>query len=274
MTIESTGSEPALVATPVVEEITSTAESTPAVTDANEKPVTTPPAEEPVQKRIDKLTWQARQAERDRDFWRAQAQQTPAQPAAEPETPKEPPKLADFDFDEVAYQKAVTEHVTAEAARQVREEFRKEQEQLTTKQRREAFLKRESAFAAKHEDYLEKTRDPSLPITTTMVELLQDTETGPEVFLYLANHPDEATRIAEMDDKAAARAIGRIEAKLEVPPASPAPVPAPKPVSKAPPPPPKIEAATEPSISKSWNDPTLTQEEFNKRRRQVIAQRR
>jgi hypothetical protein len=76
-----------------------------------------------------------------------------------------------------------------------------------------------------------------------------------------------------MSEAAMARAIGRIEVKLEAPPVPPAPATAPKQVSKAPPPPPKIEA-TEPSISKSWNDPSLTQDEFNKRRRQVIAQRR
>jgi hypothetical protein len=266
---ESTGSEPALVATPVVEEITSTAESTPAVTDANVKPV--PPPEEPVQKRIDKLTWQARQAERDRDYWRQQAQQTPAKPAAEPEKPKEPPKLADFDFDEVAYQKALTEHVSAEAARQVREEFRKEQEQLTQQQKAESWRKRETEFAAKTPDYEETAY--YAPIPDKAAEIIKDCENGPQIAYYLGKHLDEAQALNGLSEAAMARAIGRIEAKLEAPEVPPAPAPAPKPVSKAPPPPPKIEA-TEPAISKSWNDPSLSQEEFNKRRRQVIAQRR
>jgi hypothetical protein len=266
---ESTGSEPALVATPVVKEITSTAESTPAVTDANEKPVT-PPAEEPVQKRINQLTWQARQAERERDFFRDQLQrQTPAKP--EPvaaEGPKAAPKLEDFNFDEVAYQAALTAHVTAEAARQVREEFRKEQEQLTQKQKVESWRKRESEFAAKTPDYQDTAY--YAPIPDGAAEIIKDCENGPEIAYYLGKHPDEAKALHGLSEAAMARAIGRIEAKLEVPPA---PVPAPKPVSKAPPPPPKIEA-TEPAITKSWNDPALSQEEFNKRRRQVIAQRR
>lgn len=266
---ESTGSEPALVATPVVEEITSTAESTPAVTDANEKPAPAP-TEEPVQKRIDKLTWQARQAERERDFFRDQLQrQTPAKP--EPvaaEAPKPPPKLEDFNYDEAAYQAALTAHVTAEAARQVREEFRKEQEQLTQKQKVESWRKRESEFAAKTPDYQDKAY--YAPIPDKAVDIIRDCENGPAIAYYLGEHPDEARALDGLSEPAMARAIGRIEAKLETPPA---PAPAPKPVSKAPPPPPKIEA-TEPSISKSWNDPGLSQEEFNKRRRQVIAQRR
>lgn len=264
---ESTGLEPALVATPVVEEITSIAESTPAVTGANEK--TVPPPEEPVQKRIDKLTWQARQAERDRDYWRDQAQrQTPAKPESAPEAPKAAPKLEDYNYDEAAYQTALTAHVTAEAARQVREEFRKEQEQLTQQQKVESWRKRESAFAAKTPDYEETAY--YAPIPDKAAEIIKDCENGPEVAYYLGKHPDEAKALNGLSEAAMARAIGRIEAKLETPAA---PAPAPKPVSKAPAPPPKIEA-TEPAITKSWNDPGLSQEEFNKRRRQVIAQRR
>jgi hypothetical protein len=231
---ESTGLDPALVATPVEDE-TGTAESTPAVIDANVKPE---PDQEPVQKRIDKLTWQARQAERDRDYWRDQAQrQQPAPPAAEPEKPKAAPTLEAFNYDEAAYQAALTAHVTAEAARQVREEFRKEQEQLTQKQRVESWRKRETEFAAKTPDYKDKAY--YAPIPDKAVEIIRDCESGPAIAYYLGNHPEEARALDGMSEAAMARAIGRIEAKLEAP--AP-PAPAPKPVSKAPPPPPKIEA--------------------------------
>lgn len=171
----------------------------------------------------------------------------------------------------MAYQAALTAHVTAEAARQVREEFRKEQEQLTEKQKAEAWRKRASEFAAKTPDYEETAY--YAPIPDAAAQIIKDCENGPEIAYYYGKHPDEAQALHGVSEAAMARAIGRVEAKLEAPPVPPAPAPAPKPVSKAPPPPPKIEA-TEPAISKSWNDPTLTQEEFNKRRRQVIAQRR
>lgn len=266
---ESTGSEPALVATPVVEEITSTAESTPAVIDANVKPAT---AEEPVQKRIDKLTWQTRQAERDRDYWRDQAQrQTPAQQeAAKPDTPKAAPTLAEHNYDEAAYQAALVSHVRDEAARQVRDEFRKEQEQLTVKQRNESWRKRESDFAAKTPDYQDKAY--YAPIPDKAADIIKDCENGPAIAYYFGSNPAEAEALHGLSEAAMARAIGRIEAKLEAPPA-PTPAPVAKPASKAPPPPPKIEA-TEPAVSKAWNDPSLTQAEFNKRRHQQIAQRK
>lgn len=270
MPIESTGSEPALVENPVVSTAPVPADSTPAVADANAKPVPPAPEVDPVQKRIDKLTREKRELEWDRDRWRQQAsQQTPAKPAAAAEAPKAAPKLEDYNFDEAAYQAALTAHVTAEAARQVRDEFRKEQEQLTQRQRTDAWRKRESEFAAKTPDYEDKAY--YAPIPDKAVSIIQDCENGPAIAYYLGEHPAEAQALEGMSESAMARAIGRIESKLDAPP--PAPVPAPKPVSKAPPPPPKIEAV-EPAISKAWNDPALSQEEFNKRRKQVIAQRR
>lgn len=263
---EPSGLEPALVENPVVSTAPVPAESTPAVVDAPVKA----PDEDPVQKRIDKLTREKRELEWDRNRWREQAaRQTPAQPeTATPEAPKKTPTLEDFNYDESAYQTALTAHVTAEAARQVREEFRKEQEQLTQKQKHEAWEKRQAEFAAKTPDYIEKAH--YVRLSDVMADIIKDSEKGPEIAYYLGKNPDESSAIAAMSERQAAVALGRIEAKLDV---APAPAPVPKPVSKAPPPPPKIEAS-EPAITKSWNDPSLSQEEFNRRRKQVISQRR
>jgi hypothetical protein len=267
MTETVTGETPAIAEqTPVVESPEVAADPAPAVTDADEAS----PGKPPVQKRIDELTRLRREAERDRDHWRAQAMRhTPATPeVAQPEAPKKPPTLAEHNYDEAAYQAALVEHVKAETARQVREDLRKEQAEQTKRQKQETFSTREREFAGKHADYLELTRDGSLPVTQTMVELLQEADAGPEVLYYLANNRDEAFRISQMDEKSAARAIGRLEAKLETP-AKPAPPP--KPVSKAPPPPPQIEAV-EPAVNK---DPSqMTDSEFAKWRKRQIAQRR
>src|SRR5688572_5145712 len=102
MTETVTGVEPAIAEqTPVVPEITGSADAAPAVTDADEGSGGKPA----VQRRIDELTRLRREAERDRDYWREHAtRQTPAQPAAvEPEAPKAAPKLADFAYDEEKY---------------------------------------------------------------------------------------------------------------------------------------------------------------------------
>jgi hypothetical protein len=82
--------------------------------------------------------------------------------------------------------------------------------------------------------------------------------------LYLAEHREVATQIAALPPMAAAREMGRIEAKLSAP--TPAPV-----VSKAPAPPPKIEAVN-PEVAQ---DPsTMSDKEFATWRRRQIAQRR
>jgi hypothetical protein len=264
MTETPQAEEPALAETPVVE-TQGNADPAPAVTDADDSSG----GKTPIQKRIDELTRLRRDAERDRDYWRDHAtRQPPAQPAAAaPEAARKAPTLADHNYDEAAYQAALVEHDKAETARQIRDELKQEQTQQTQRQRRDEFGKREQAFAAKHADYLEVTRDSSLPISQTMVELLAESDAGPEVLYHLANNRDVAMQIAQMDDKSAARAIGRLEAKLE----KPAPAVPPKPVSKAPPPPPQIEAV-EPAVVK---DPSqMSDAEFSKWRRRQIAQRR
>jgi hypothetical protein len=268
MTETVTGEQPAIAdQTPVVDTEVS-ADPAPAVAEADDSSAR--PKPDGLQKRFDKLTWEKHELARERDFYREQAmRQTPAQPAADkPEAPKKPPTLAEFDFDETKYQAALVEHVKAETARELREEFRKEQAQKTQQERLQSFSKREQEFASKHKDYLDLTRDRSLPISQTMADLVQETESGPEILYYLANNRDEAMRIAQMDERSAARAIGRIESKLEK---APAPAPAPKPVSKAPPPPPQIEAV-EPAVSKDPSE--MTDAEFAKWRKRQIAQRR
>src|SRR5262245_43924833 len=166
------------------------AAAAPAVTDADDsQDAKRKPGAEA---RISELTKLRREAERDRDHWRQQAMRlTPAQQeAAKPEAPKKPPKLADFEFDEDRYQAALMEHVKAETARDLREQLRQEETQKTERERRDSFTKKEREFAAKHPDYMDLTRDDSLPITQTVAELVAETDSGPEILYYLANHPD------------------------------------------------------------------------------------
>lgn len=197
------------------------------------------PKKDGVSERINELTRLRREAERNAQYWREQAmRQTPAKPeTVTTEAPKAAPKLEDFNYDEAAYQAALTAHVTTEAARQVREEFRKEQEQLTQKQKVESWRKRAADFSAKTPDYEDTAY--GAPIPDEAADIIMDCENGPEIAYYLGKHPDEAKALEGMSEAGMARAIGRLEVRLSVPPA---PAPAPKPVSKAPPPTPKIEA--------------------------------
>ena len=271
MTTETdSGEQPAIADETTVIETEVPADAAPAVTDTDDN--AEPRRKSGAEARIDELTRLRREAERDRDYWRDHAtRQTTAKPAVvEPEKPKALPKLGDFNYDEAAYQAALTEHVSAEAARKVREEFRKEQAQLTERQREDSFRKRESEFSAKTPDYQDKAY--RAPISDVMADIIKDSEKGPELAYYLGSNPDESRSIAQMSERQAALALGRIEAKLDKPPA---PVPAPKPVSKAPPPPPKIEASdAAPRVSTTSPDSdSMSDDEWVKAERARIARK-
>lgn len=238
--------EQAVVETPAPDAIAPTtaetpepvqAESSPAVNDADESSEQRPKG---VQKRIDELTRLRYDAERDRDYWRQLAlqQQPQAKPEpARPEAPKPVPKLEDFNYDEAAYQAALFEHASAEAARKVREELRRETEQQQKQERVKSWKTRETEFKAKNPDYEQVAY--YAPISDAMAEVIQESELGPAIAYYLGKNTAEAEQIAQLDSVRAARALGRIEAKLEQPATPPPSKPA---VSKAPPPPPRIEA--------------------------------
>lgn len=221
-----------------------------------------------LQDRIDELTKARYDAEREREYWRAQAlvlQQHQQKPTAEPDQAPAAhaaagaedvePTLESCDFDQVEF------------TRKWYEWRRRQDEKVAQQQQRQAvFQEKVSAFRAEHPDYDQVACNPALPITQTMADVILETEDPPAVAYYLGKNPTEAAAIAQMTPVQIARAIGRIEAKLSAPttapqPAQPAP---PKTASKAPPPVTTLSGA--PSTPKSYED--MTQEEYEQARRE------
>lgn len=209
------------------------------------------------QKRIDELTRNFRETQRDRDYWREQAvRQVPT----EIPTVAAPKTLQDFGFDEGKYQA----HVISEAARLAAETagktLKQQQAQDAAARRRSEFVQRETGFAKDLEDYYEVTRNPTLPITPDMVEVINSSEEGAPVLYYLGKNPHVAETLAQLPPLIAARELGRLEGKL----AADREKAKAKTVSQAPAPPPKIEA-TAAAVEK---DPSsMTDTEFAKWRR-------
>lgn len=76
--------------------------------------------------------------------------------------------------------------------------------------------------------------DQDLPVNQAMFESITDSELGPQIAYYLGKNPAEALRISKLSPMAAAREIGKIEAKVTPaePPTEPVkPSSAPKPAS-------------------------------------------
>lgn len=163
---------------------------------------------------------------------------------APPAVTEAPPKPDDFkDYDD---------YLVAKAKHEFRQETRAEedrrQKEARDRERQGAMRtfveKRDALFDAgadAHEDF-EAVFDDTVPVSPPMAQVLTETEHGHEVAYYLGKHRDEAARIAKLNPLAAARELGRIEAKIA------APGPAPK-KSSAPTPPRTVGASARSSKS-------------------------
>lgn len=202
-----------------------------------------------VQRKINKLTRRVGEfAEENRELKERLAQleqgQVQEKPANAKPVAEGKPKLEDFDFDVEAHAEALVEWKLEQKAKQ---------EAIQSRQRH--FSEKEEAFRAEHPDYDEVAKSPDVPISRDMVLAIMDTDNPPAIAYYLGQNVEEAAQIAQMSPLAAARAIGRIEAKLAAPAQKPAPV-LPKKTTTAPPPPKTVSGAGKPQVSP--DDPGLT----------------
>lgn len=211
-----------------------------------------------VGKRIDELTKEKYDALRERDHWREMAMkgQKPepeSQPAQMASTDPNEPTLESCDFDVSKFNKAWYAWQRAQ-----------ERQQEQAAQRHRKFMDSETAFRAEHPDYDAVAKNPELPITAAMAEVIADTDNPPALAYYLGQNPQEAAAIAQMDERAMGRAIGRIEARLSAPPApSTTPrQPEPKPVTPFTP---VTTLSGAPAVVKSYED--MSQREYEEQRR-------
>src|SRR5689334_3453166 len=186
------------------------ADSAPAAADASEngKP------QDGVSTRIDELTRNWRETERDRDHWRELAlknqrevapreiEERETEPTGEPELKT----LADFNYDEVAYAKHMRD-VARETAKRETESIRKELRESRTKEEREhartEFQDRAQSWAKEQKiaDFDLVFRDPrdGGPIVTeTMAETILDSEQGAAVLYHLAKNKTFSASIARL----------------------------------------------------------------------------
>lgn len=219
------------------------------------------------QRRIDRLTRDYRDTERDRDHWREMAMRFQQSQAPQPEAPKAK-TLADFEYDEGRFQNYLLEQATARATAAARKQLEEENSRKTAEQRRNTFIKRETDYANAVEDYYEVTRG-QVPITAEMAEVIAESADGPALAYHLGKNLALAEQISQMSPLAQARELGRLEAKLahERQQAEEAK----RRVSQAPPPTPKIDGA-DPKVEKDPSE--MTDVEFAKWRRKQIAARR
>ena len=178
---------------------------------------------ERVQRRISQKTKQQREAERRADYWEKEAKRLAQEretrprepsPAKEQEpkpAPDKPPQEADFDSYE--------DYIEAKATYAAKQTFIQERMAMEAAQKEREFRARMDEAAKRIPDFAEKVYKPyehgGPMITPAMYEATLESELAGDIAYYLASHTDEARKIAGLSERAQAREIGKIEAKLE-----------------------------------------------------------
>lgn len=231
-----------------------------------------PPKKPGVHNRIGELTKErhdakreAEAAQREAEYWRQQALKA-AEQKPEPtqaDAPTGEPTREQFDYDDAQYMKAWYKW---QRDQERAEETRTKQAEEAQK-RHKTFQEREQAFAAAHPDYEEVAKAEHVPITKEMAEAIIESDDAPAIAYYLGQNLEEASAIAAMSPIAAARAIGRIEAKLSAKPDVPAPTTPPKTVTRAPEPVTTLSGS--PAVTRSYEE--MDMREYDETRRKERA---
>lgn len=195
-----------------------------------------PPAQpkRSAQDRIDELTRARREAEREAAHWKRLAQE-----GKQPEPQPKPQAAEDAEPDPTKYQYGETDAgyirdlARFEARREFKAEAERHQQRTQAQTVEQTWTERQADFAKDNPDYREVI-DRDWVCTPVMADAIKTSEEGARVAYHLAQHPDEARRIAGLNPLAQVRELGRLEAKLATPAAPPTPQP--KTVSDAPPP--------------------------------------
>lgn len=163
-----------------------------------------------VGKRLNELTWQARQAERERDYWREQAMRSqytpPPQPTYTAETPTD------------AYE---ADHIVERVEARLRQNME-----------RERLMEQRNTLAAKAESEGAYAffNDVTLPVSKEIADIVVESDHSLALAGYLGENVDELRKIAALPPHKLGAAMAKLEARLAAPrskPLSSAPAPGP-----------------------------------------------
>lgn len=197
----------------------------------------------PVQPRIDELTRKARENEREASYWKQRFEQATAKPPEPPPAKPTPDKFADYS----EYVEALTDWKAEEKVSKALESRDKATvEKQTVETRASKWAERVKEAIALEPDYDAVMKSAQVGIAQHVADELFSGDVDARVARHIALNPEIAEKLNAMPPTAAAREIGRMEARLpsaasptsapnsETPPETPA-LPAAR-TSKAPPP--------------------------------------
>ena len=209
-----------------------------------------------VQKRIDELTSNWRNTERDRDYWRElalkahQAGEQPkpvpqAAPVAVADDPR--PTLDSVDYDQEAFTEKLAEWKYRQLRREETAAEARNREAEARSSKVKTFADKVAEYDAANPGAMAAIHDPSLPLPQHVAEFAVESPVGVKIAHHLATNRDLAASIASMPIARAMAELGKLEARFESAPAAPV-----RQATKAPAPPPTLGGAS--PVSKDPNE--------------------
>jgi hypothetical protein len=173
------------------------------------------PKKNRVQERIDELTRQKKDMEREAAYWRSQVEKKQAESI--PDTPPVKPTLEAYNYDVTAFDAAIERYAEQTAAYKSHlsaAEERKRNDEIAKYRAEQEFSEKSSQFAAKTPDFFVTVQNPNLRITAEMAEAIKLGDNGPEIAYFLGKNPALAERIAALDERRQYLEIGRLHAEI------------------------------------------------------------
>jgi hypothetical protein len=180
------------------------------------------------------------------------------------------PKPEDFEA-HADYVEALTDWKLEQREAKSKAESEKAKLEQTHKQTLDAHFERERAFSEKTSDYKETIEEIiDLPFSSAVQDAITRSAIGPELLYELGKNQKEAERIARLSAGEAYKAIGKLEAKIELR-ASEAKKPEPKKITQAPKP---IEPVGRSASPVSKDPEKMTFSEYEAYRREQLRKKR
>jgi hypothetical protein len=173
------------------------------------------------QRRLDKLTKQKADAQREVDFWKAKAlegkgaEPTKVEAAKPVVNTSDEPKSDQFEKHE-DYVKALAKWEVKQELAAEKAAIREQALKADNKKQLDSHIDRVKAFEKETPDFKEVMEDiATVRISTAVQNAIIDSEHGPKLMYEFAKNPEELQRISALSPEAAARAVGKLEAKFE-----------------------------------------------------------
>jgi hypothetical protein len=193
----------------------------PAETTPEVKPETKPEhkPENPIQARISEVVGQRnelRQQMESEKRAREAAEKELAElrsKAAPPVDPEAKPDQTKF-TDPYQYAEALANWSASQAVKKHAEAQAKAAEEAQRTTLVQQWQERQATFASQTPDYADVVGASEIAVSDQVRDAILESDMGPQILYHLAAHPEEGRKIAAMDNRAALRALGRMEVTL------------------------------------------------------------